>query len=96
MVSGPDGMVPNPRREELQRALAQVRAHAARLETALDPAHASFTGKAVWVGPAARTFAEELTGRRNRLRTLVRRIVEELEAELRATPEKVDRSTARW
>ncbi|SNS36026.1 hypothetical protein SAMN05216276_100870 [Streptosporangium subroseum] len=96
MVPGPKDMVANPRREELQRALTQVRAHAARLETALDPAHASFTGKAVWVGPTARAFTAELAGRRSRLRTLVQRIVEELEAEVRAIPEKVDRSpTAR-
>ncbi|MEV4245432.1 hypothetical protein AB0J63_18725 [Streptosporangium canum] len=83
----------NPRREELLRALTRVQLHAAQLETALDPAHASFTGKAVWVGPTARAFAEELTGRRNRLRTLVQRIVEDLEAELRAIPEKVDRGS---
>ncbi|MGV9775474.1 hypothetical protein [Streptosporangium sp. NPDC003464] len=95
MGFGPEDMA-NPRREELLRALTRIRLHAAQLETALDPAHASFTGKAVWVGPTARAFAEELTGRRNRLRTLVRRIVEDLEAELLATPEKVDRaSTAR-
>lgn len=95
MGLGSESMV-NPRREELLRVLTRVQLHAAQLETALDPAHASFTGKAVWVGPTARVFAEELTGRRNRLRTLVQRIVEDLEAELRATPEKVDRaSTAR-
>ncbi|MEU4538056.1 hypothetical protein AB0G15_24700 [Streptosporangium sp. NPDC023825] len=91
MVSGSRDAIPNPRREELRRALARVRLHAAQLETALDPAHASFTGKAVWVGPAARTFAEELIGRRNRLRVLVGRIVEELEAEFRATSETTDR-----
>jgi hypothetical protein len=36
MVSGPEDMVPNPRREELQRALTRVRPHAAQLERALD------------------------------------------------------------
>ncbi|GIH28289.1 hypothetical protein Aph01nite_65990 [Acrocarpospora phusangensis] len=88
MAPEPQDMAPNPRREELQRALAQVRAHAARLEAALDPAHAAFTGKAVWVGPAARDFTGELAGRRTRLRALTRRIVEDLENELRSTPEK--------
>ncbi|ACZ89051.1 hypothetical protein [Streptosporangium roseum] len=92
MGFGPEGIA-NPRREELLRALTRVQLHAVQLETALDPAHASLTGKAVWAGPTARAFAEELTGRRNRLRTLVQRIVEDLEAELRATPEKVDRSS---
>ncbi len=87
-------MVPNPRREELLRALTKVRAHAAQLETALDPAHAAFTGQAVWVGPAARDFTEELAGRRARLRVLTQRIVEDLESELRTAPEKVTRSSA--
>ncbi|MFC4058064.1 hypothetical protein ACFOWE_07140 [Planomonospora corallina] len=87
-------LAPNPRKEELLRALERVRSHAARLEAAFDPPHATLTGKAVWTGPAARTFTEELTARRARLRALTRRIVEELEAEFMATPEKVDRSPA--
>ncbi|MDF5756262.1 hypothetical protein [Spongiactinospora sp. TRM90649] len=84
-------MAANLRREELLRALAQVRAHAARLEVALDSAHATLTGKAVWVGPAAQDFIGELTGRRARLRTLTQRIVEDLEARLQAIPEKAPR-----
>ncbi|WP_377237727.1 hypothetical protein [Planobispora takensis] len=78
----------------MARVLEKVRIHAAQLEAALDPAHATFTGEAVWTGPAARDFAGELTGRRARLRVLAQRIVEELEGELRATPEKVARSSA--
>ncbi|GGL50234.1 hypothetical protein GCM10014719_59420 [Planomonospora parontospora subsp. antibiotica] len=94
MAPEPSDMAPDPRREELLRALTKVRMHAARLEAALDPAHAAFTGKAVWTGPTARDFTEELTGRRARLRTLTQRIVEELEDELRATPENAARSSA--
>ncbi|MFF3671227.1 hypothetical protein [Microtetraspora malaysiensis] len=66
--------------------------HARQLEAALDPPHATFTGKPVWVGPKAREFAEELTNRRVRLRSLVQRIVSDLETEFMATPEKVRRS----
>lgn len=43
-------------------------------------------GGAVWVGSAARTFAEDLSERRGRLRTVAQAILDELEAELRATP----------
>jgi hypothetical protein len=89
-------MALNPRRGELQRVLAQVRVQVAQLEVALDRAHAAFTGKAVWVGPVARDFTEELTGRRARLQVLAQRIVEELENELRGTPESVARSSAAW
>ncbi|GAA3117351.1 hypothetical protein GCM10010466_05430 [Planomonospora alba] len=94
MTADAHDLVPNPRKEELLRALERVRMHAARLEAAFDPPHATLTGKAVWTGPTARAFAEELTARRARLRTLTRRIVEELEAEFTATPEKAGRSPA--
>ncbi|MET8143365.1 hypothetical protein ABZU32_23945 [Sphaerisporangium sp. NPDC005288] len=53
-----------------------------------------FGGHAVWVGPTARAFGEELNGRRARLKTAVHHILAELEAELRSTPSKVSRSTA--
>ncbi|WP_155348118.1 hypothetical protein [Acrocarpospora pleiomorpha] len=89
-------MALNPRREELLHALAKVRVYAVRLEAALDPAHAAFTGKGVWVGPVARDFIAELAGRRTRLRSLTQRIIEELENELRATPERVVRSSTAW
>jgi hypothetical protein len=77
---------PNPRYEALQMALAEVKSRIAVLEAAMDPPHRKFTGGAVWVGPAARTFAEDLTERRRRLRTTAQAILDELEAELRATP----------
>ncbi|GAA1006054.1 hypothetical protein Aple_041010 [Acrocarpospora pleiomorpha] len=96
MAPDPQDMALNPRREELLRALAKVRGYAVRLEAALDPAHAAFTGKAVWVGPTARDFTEELTGRRERLKVLTQRIVEDLENDLRATPEKVARPSGVW
>ncbi|WP_157570351.1 hypothetical protein ACQP1V_35565 [Microtetraspora malaysiensis] len=92
MTANPDDMVPNPRKQELLRALEKVRMHARQLEAALDPPHATFTGKTVWVGPQARAFADELTQRRARLRSLIQRIVSDLEAEFMATPEKVRRS----
>ncbi|MCC5578659.1 hypothetical protein IMZ11_23820 [Microtetraspora sp. AC03309] len=94
MTANLDDMVPNPRKQELLRALEKVRMHARQLEAALDPPHATFTGKAVWVGPQARAFADELTQRRARLRSLIQRIVSDLEAEFMAAPEHVRRSPA--
>ncbi|GAA0445482.1 hypothetical protein Acor_76020 [Acrocarpospora corrugata] len=96
MAPNPQDMAPNPRSEELRRVLAKVRVQVAQLEEALDRPHVEFTGKAVWVGPVARTFTEELTARRARLRVLAQRIIEELENELRGTPERVARSSAAW
>ncbi|WP_182906601.1 hypothetical protein [Microbispora sp. H13382] len=71
-----------------------VREHVHVLETALDRACAQFGGEPVWVGPAARAFAEELNGRRARLKSAVQHVIAELEAKLRATPAKVSRSAA--
>jgi hypothetical protein len=89
-----DDLVPNPRHAELQLAIAKVRERAHVVETALDPACALFGGQAVWVGPTARGFGQELTGRRARLKTAIQHVVAELEAELRGTPARVSPAAA--
>ncbi|MFC4590351.1 hypothetical protein [Sphaerisporangium corydalis] len=89
-----DDLVPNPRHRDLEAALAAVRAHVRVLETALDRACAQFGGQAVWVGPTARAFGEELNGRRSRIKTAAEHVLAELEAELRSTPSKISRATA--
>ncbi len=89
-----DDLVSNPRHQDLEAALAAVRAHAQALGVALDTACAQFGGQAVWVGPAARAFGEELNGRRTRIKTAVQHVLAEIEAELRSTPSKVPRVAA--
>ncbi|MBP2705692.1 hypothetical protein JOL79_17905 [Microbispora sp. RL4-1S] len=89
-----DDLVPNPRYQDLETALAAVREHLNVLETALDTACAQFGREAVWVGPAARDFGAELQGRRARIRSAVQQLLTELEGELRTTPSRVSRSSA--
>jgi hypothetical protein len=89
MSPRPDGLVPNPRHEALEQALAEVKARVAILEAALDPPHGQFTGQAVWVGPTARRFAEDLTARRVRLRKAAQALVTALESELQGVPAQV-------
>ncbi|GHH70028.1 hypothetical protein GCM10017673_21260 [Streptosporangium violaceochromogenes] len=89
-------LVPNPRRQMVEQALAEIRARVAVLEAALDPAHGQFTGQAVWVGPKARRFAEDLTARRVRLRQAARALLDTLEEELHSLPAKVPPSSARY
>ena len=81
--------MPYPRYEDLREALAEVRDRAAVLEAAMDSAHRQFTTRAVWVGPAARSFAEELSARRARLRETAQLIVDELEEEARARAQRI-------
>ncbi|MER6177938.1 hypothetical protein [Streptosporangium sp. NPDC001681] len=96
MNSRPEDLVPNPRRQLLEQTLTEVRARVAILEAALDPAHGRLTGQPTWVGPKARTFTEDLTARRVRLRQAARALVDALEEELRSAPAKVPPSTARY
>ncbi|WP_329084854.1 MULTISPECIES: hypothetical protein [unclassified Streptosporangium] len=95
MNPGPEGLVPNPRRQVLEQTLVEVKARVAILEAALDPAHGQFTGQSVWVGPKARTFTEDLTARRARLRQAAKALVEALEEEIQSAPAKVQPSAAR-
>ncbi|GLW08433.1 hypothetical protein Misp01_35630 [Microtetraspora sp. NBRC 13810] len=89
-------LVPNPRRQALQQTLAAVRRHVAQLEAALDQPFGQFTGRAVWVGPAARRFGDDLDAYRRRLRNQARRVLSDLEEEVARTPEKVSPSVARY
>ena len=75
-------------------ALVAVREHVRVLEAALDQACARFGGQAVWVGPAARAFGQELDGRRSRIKSAAQHVLAELEAELRSTPSTVSRASA--
>lgn len=88
-------LVDNPRHQELRQALARVRQMAAQLETALDEPYRQFSGSAVWVGPAARRFGEELARHRQRLAAQAARVVGELEEELGRTPTQISASAAR-
>ncbi|SDJ50380.1 hypothetical protein SAMN05421874_10221 [Nonomuraea maritima] len=88
-------LVDNPRHQELRQALARVRQLATQLETALDEPYRQFSGSAVWVGPAARRFGEELARHRQRLAAQAARVVGELEEELGRTPTQISASAAR-
>lgn len=88
-------LVPNPRYEELERALAAVRARGQRLQAALDPPFDLFTGQAVWVGPAARAFRDGLVHHRSLLKRIVDDVIAQLEAELGSTKREVPPNSIR-
>ncbi|MFI7613468.1 hypothetical protein ACIBP6_19790 [Nonomuraea terrae] len=87
--------VDNPRYEALQQALANVERHVARLRAALDEPFDLFSGDAVWIGPVARKFGEDLGHYRQRLKQQAETVMAELEAEIRRTPPKVSPAVAR-
>jgi hypothetical protein len=92
--TSPDELVDSPRFRALQMALFNVRRQVIQLEDALDPPFRLFSGRAVWVGPAARNFGEDLSRQRQALKRHARRIVEELEDELGRIPDKVPPAVA--
>ncbi|MGW3352507.1 hypothetical protein ACWDA3_55235 [Nonomuraea rubra] len=87
--------VDNPRYTALQQALTKVEQHVARLRAALDEPFELFCGDAVWIGPVARRFGEDLGHHRQRLKQQAETVVAELEAEIRRTPPKVSPAVAR-
>ncbi|MCF6468737.1 hypothetical protein FAF44_10100 [Nonomuraea sp. MG754425] len=87
--------VDNPRYQALQQALVNVERHVAQLRAALDEPFGLFSGDAVWIGPVARRFGEDLGHYRMRLRQQAETVVAELEAEIRRTPPKVSPAVAR-
>jgi uncharacterized protein YukE len=83
-----DVKVPNPAYQALQRLRAEIQQAAPALRAALDrPAQDMGSGR-VWVGPKADAFMQEVTGRKQRLATLVEALLADVDAELRATPQE--------
>ncbi|UBU18207.1 hypothetical protein [Nonomuraea gerenzanensis] len=87
--------VDNPRYAALRQAQVRVEEHVARLRAALDEPFELFSGDAVWIGPVARRFGEELGHHRRRLRQQAETVLAELEAEIRRTPQRVSPAVAR-
>lgn len=82
-------MVPNPRREELEKALRQIRRLAEELESSLDlPYRLSISGE-VMQGRFAEQVGTELAGHRRDMRRKVNALIEELEGEVRGMPQKI-------
>lgn len=88
-------LVANPRHQELERALAGVRARGEILQAALDPAFTLFAGQGVWVGPAAKLFQDALTRHRKLLKSIVDDVIDQLDVELGRTKREVPERMAR-
>ncbi|TYB56560.1 hypothetical protein FXF51_43035 [Nonomuraea sp. PA05] len=90
-----DTPVDNPRYTALREAQVRVERHVAQLRAALDEPFRLFSGDAVWIGPVARRFGEDLGHYRQRLRQQAETVLAELEAEIRRTPPQVSAAVAR-
>ncbi|MFJ2029552.1 hypothetical protein [Streptosporangium sp. NPDC087985] len=87
-------MVPNPRRAELQRLLAEVADRAHEVRQAYQRASSAMRSGKVWTGPTAATWTTELEDRHQRLGRLAQRVMDAIEEELRRQPAMVTESQA--
>jgi hypothetical protein len=91
-------LVPNPRRQALQRVLSAMQADAAALSAALTRPDELMASRTVWVGGTSGQFEQDMAGRRKALPGIVSRVEQAIRDEIRAMPEMVTRDEAagRW
>jgi hypothetical protein len=83
-------LVPNPLHQDLQKLLAQVKAGEHSLGSLLDQSVSRMQSDEVWIGPVARSWRDGgLIPNKAQLRRLARALVDDVEAKLRSTPDKV-------
>ncbi|MGV9327170.1 hypothetical protein [Streptosporangium sandarakinum] len=87
-------MVPNPRRAELRRLLAEAADRGEEVRRAYRPASGAMRSGQVWTGPTATAWTAELEARHRRLGQLAQRVVDAIEEELRRQPAMVTESQA--
>lgn len=84
--------VPNPHYTELQDLHKDVLAVQHTIGKALHTSAQLMHGGSAWTGPtAAKSFAEEVSGRDQRLPGLVNQILSAIEAEMASTPQTMER-----
>ena len=79
-------LVPNPEYRDLLELRDQIKQAMPGIRSALDQPAADLGGGTVWTGPVAEAFSQEVTGRKQRLATLVATLLAGVEARLRTTP----------
>jgi hypothetical protein len=85
-------MVPNPEYTALKALHDEVEGAQYSLSHALQGPAELMAGRDAWTGPTtAKAFAEDVSGRDQRLPGLVRQILEAVEDKMASTPKEVER-----
>ncbi|MEV0183974.1 hypothetical protein AB0I54_32525 [Streptomyces sp. NPDC050625] len=90
--------VDNPWRAALVSLRNDLRSESERLKGLLERADADMQGKKVWTGErggVAANFRDDLHGKKQRIRTLVGKLILAVEAEIAKCPEKVSQADAK-
>ena len=89
-----DDKVPNPEYQDLERLRGRIEKAAPAMRSALDSAAQAMGGGKVWIGTTASAWGGEVSGRKQRLASRVQAILDEVDAELRATPRECTQDEA--
>jgi hypothetical protein len=81
--------VPNPAIADLKDLKKRLQGELATLNSTLKTTNSDMTGKKVWVGKAADTWAKEVSGRYTRVKQLLAKLVPIIDAEIQRLPEMV-------
>jgi hypothetical protein len=87
-VSKAERPTPNPRYEQLKQLLNRLQKDANQLRTPYRDALKRMSHK-IWIGPAARKWTSEVEFYDEQMRTLVSRMIADVEDALRNTPEQL-------
>jgi hypothetical protein len=79
----------NPYLTDLQNLRTRLSGEVTKLQDTLKTTAADMNGKKVWVGKTADTWTSDINGRRNRIQTLVGKLIPIVDAEIKKTPPKV-------
>lgn len=90
-----DTKVDNPRRAALQSLKTNLKTETEELKKQLQSTATDMAGGKVWVGKTAENWQKDINGRRDRIRTLVDKLIPAVEAEIAQTPEKVSPGEAK-
>jgi hypothetical protein len=80
--------VTNPEYTDLENLRSRIATAAPGLKAALDKPAQDMGGGKVWTGPVADTFGQEVSGRKQRLSSLVESLTSAVDAKLRSTPKE--------
>lgn len=91
-MSGSGGLTANPKYEQLKQLLNRLQSDADRLRNPYRDPLKRMSDK-IWIGPAARQWMTELEFHDKQMRSLVSRMIADVEDALRNTPRQIDQKS---
>ena len=91
-MSGGEKLTPNPKYEQLKQLLNRLHRDADQLRSPYRDGLKRMSNK-IWIGPAARQWTTELEFYDAQMRSLVSRMIADVEEAIRNTPRQIDQNS---